>query len=242
MFNRLVVKLFAVLFFTGTCVSINAQNYSVTNLSDHEGLFGIFGGFVLSHLDQPLSEGYLDHKRLYHQGYEAGIKLEMYRSNFIRGNTTVSYQQTGSSEWYQNGDQWEQMDVNLQSIRLSINPLMLKSPGDFFHVYAGGGFYGSYIFKQDFVNPHPDFIRNESNEIDNKDIGLNAMVGMRVWNFEVELQAGYGFLDLTTRADETVARQRYYSANISFLLDKVIRERKSCKDKRQLTRLKKRRG
>ena len=132
------------------------------------------------------------------------------------------------------------MEINLQSVKLSINPLIFKTPGDFFHVYGGGGFYGSYIFNQEILNPHQDFILDSKGNVDNKDLGVNLLGGVNFWNLEVEVQVGFGMLGIAKRIDESKAQQRFASVTLAYMFDRDKTEVKSCKDKRKLTRMTKR--
>ena len=214
-----------------------AQSYSFESVSDNDGLFGFYGGYVLSHLDQPLNAGYTNNERMYHTGFEAGVKAEMYRGLYFRGNSTLSWFQSGSTEFYQSGDQYQQMDVNLQSIKLTINPLVFKTFGDFFQLYAGGGMYGSYILNQEVIQHNPAFILNEVDELEKIDLGAHALAGINIWNFEIEANIGYGIVDLAMREDGTGARQRFGSITLAYIMDRVTREVKNCKDKRRLTKM-----
>ena len=222
-------------------IGLFAQNYSFEYTSDQEGLFGFFGGYVLSHLDQPINEGYTNNQRIYHTGFEGGVKVEMYRGIYFSGHSTLSYFQSGSTEFYQNGEQWQQMDIDLQSVKLVINPLVWRTYGGLFHVFAGGGMYGSYIIKQEMSQYNPEFLLNNVDELNKLDLGVHGVAGFKFWNIEVEAAVGYGFIDLAERTNANPARQRFGSISMAYMFDRVIRETKSCKDKRRLTRQDKRR-
>ena len=236
--NFKICAFLAALIFSGSL--LQAQSYSFTFKSAEDGLFGLYGGYVFSYLNQPMSEFFPDGKRTYQQGWEAGIKIEMWRGLYVRGNATLSYQQTGAIEYFGTEAGSDPMEIDLQSVRLSVNPLVFKTPGDFFHLYGGGGFYGSYIFKQDITNPHEDFILNDEGMMGDKDLGVNILGGVNLYNIELEIQVGFGLVNLAERLDGSPAKQRFASVSLAYMFDRDRTTTKSCKDKRRLTRVTKR--
>ena len=205
-------------------------------LSPESGAFGIFGGVVLSELGQiapPASTG-LSHQLK--QGFEVGVKKEIYRSQWLKGNLYASYLQLGSQEYYQEENIYKEATVDLKAIKVALTPLLLKVGGDFVHGYAGGGMYGTYFIEQSVSSPliNGDDYWSNGPELEKIDYGLNLLAGFHLWNFQLEFHAQYGKQKLGDRFDGSVAKQEFYSLTLAYMFINRDITRKSCKDTRFL--------
>ena len=143
------LRVLGILLFT-FFILVNAK--AQLSFTDQAGGFGPFGGYVLSTLKQPLLAGAPADKIAYREGFEVGLKSELYRFNYLRGNLTASYIQLGSAEWAQSENTFSEVDVSLKAFKASFDPLLFKIGSDFIHGYAGGGVYGTFFVDQE-VSP-----------------------------------------------------------------------------------------
>ncbi|MDH3652095.1 MAG: hypothetical protein OEQ53_20580, partial [Saprospiraceae bacterium] len=203
-------------------------------MTPEAGAFGLFGGLIRSDLGQVsmIEEAGLSH-RVY-QGFEVGLKAEMYRTELFKGNVYASYIQLGSHEYGDIESSSSEMTVDLQAAKAVITPLMLKAGTDFVHGYAGGGVYGMYIFDQvvnGTTNAQDQWASGP--ELKELDYGLNLVAGMHVWNLELEVHAQYGLAELGERFDGTIAKSKFYGVSLSYMFIQRDMTRKSCRRPKQ---------
>ncbi|MCB0668902.1 MAG: hypothetical protein KDC80_23925 [Saprospiraceae bacterium] len=226
-----VLRLFvSLLFFFILILPSDAQ----IGFSDQSGGFGPFIGLVQSNLLQPArvgdKVGVLD---MYH-GWEAGIKSELYRTKWMRGNLMASYLQQGATEYFEVENSTRSVDIGLQQIKLALNPLIFKVGDDFFHGYAGGGIYGSYIIKQELSDPSiADQYWTNGDELTGRDVGLDFIAGIHIWKFDIEAHAQYGLLELGKRWDGSTVKHQFFGLHIAYLWVNNHLTVKSCRDSRK---------
>ena len=205
-----------------------------TSFSDQSGGFGPFVGLIRSNLKQPLPDGIQQGILDGYKGWEAGLKSEIYRTRWMRGNVMASYLQLGAIEYFQDENVTRPVDVDLQALKLAVNPLLFKVGDDFLHGYAGGGFYGSYIIKQRISEKDLEGnLWSGGGELSARDLGLDFVAGIHIWYFDIEAHAQYGMLDLGTRLDGSTVRHQYYGLSIAFLWVNQHLTVKSCRDTRK---------
>lgn len=225
--SRLFIYL---LFFSIVIVPTTAQ----VGFSDQSGGFGPFIGMVRSNLLQPArageKTGILD---MYH-GWEAGVKSELYRTKWMRGNLMASFVQQGASEYFEVENTTRPVDIDLQQIKLALNPLIFKIGDDFFHGYAGGGIYGSYIIKQEFSDPSiASQYWSSGDELTGRDVGLDFTAGIHIWKFDIEAHAQYGLLELGTRWDGSTVKHQFFGLHLAYLWVNNHLTVKSCRKTRK---------
>jgi hypothetical protein len=226
-----VTRLFVCLFIlsTGTL-----QLHSQVNFSDQAGGFGPFIGLIRSNLKQPQLGGDKTGVLDMYQGWEAGLKSEMYRTQWLRGNILASFVQQGATEYFQTENTVRPVDIDLQEIKLAVNPLLFKVGSDFFHGYLGGGIYGSYIINEKISDP--DLVGQywtSGDELKGGDIGLDLTAGIHIWSFDIEAHAQYGLLDLGARWDGSTVRHQFFGLSLTYLYVNQHVTRKSCRDTRK---------
>ena len=229
------LRILGILLFT---FFILANAKAQLSFTDQAGGFGPFGGYVLSTLQQPLLPGAPATKTAYQEGFEVGIKSELYRFNYLRGNLSASYIQLGSKEWSQSENTFSEVDVNLKAFKASFDPLLFKIGSDFIHGYAGGGVYGTFFIEQE-VNPdqYSTDYWNGNAELKKFDYGLNAVAGVHIWSFDIELKAHYGLAELGQRFDNSLSKQQFYSLTLAYLWVNQHVTVKSCKRKKSLRKV-----
>jgi hypothetical protein len=202
-------------------------------MSPEAGSFGLYGGIVQSSLGkQPLAENAgLSHQ--YFSGYEVGIKKELYRGDWFKGNLYIGYLQFGSEEFNLESTVSQNTTVDLKAVKVAVTPLLLKAGSDFIHGYAGGGAFGSMIIEQSiegYEGSNDYWTTGE--ELEKIDYGLHLQAGVHVWNFELEFNAQFGQQELGLRRDESKAESTFYSLTLSYMFINRNITRKSCKDTR----------
>jgi len=202
--------------------------------SDQSGGFGPFIGLVRSNLKQPQVGGSKVGVLDMYQGWEAGLKSEIYRTRWMRGNVMASFVSQGASEVFTVENTSRPVDIDLQQIKLAVNPLLFKIGDDFFHGYFGGGVYGSYIINQKISDPDiADQYWTSGNELSGRDLGLDFAAGVHIWKFDIEAHAQYGLLDLGTRWDGSTVRHQFFGIHLAYLWVNNHLTVKSCKDTRK---------
>ncbi len=208
------------------------------SFTDQAGGFGPFGGYVLSTLKQPLLAGIPSDKVAYHEGFEVGIKSELFRFRYLRGNLSASYIQLGAMEWAPSENTLNEVDVTIKAFKAALDPFLFKVGTDFIHGYAGGGVYGTFFFNQGIT---PDLYSTEywngQTELKKFDYGVNAVAGMHIWSFDVEFKAQYGLAELGQRFDNTQAKQKFFSITLAYLYVNQHVTVKSCKRKKGLRKV-----
>jgi hypothetical protein len=203
------------------------------NFSDQSGGFGPFIGLIRSNLKQPQPGGeklgILDG----YKGWEAGLKSEIYRTRWMRGNVMASYMKLGATEYFQSENVNRPVDVELQELKLAVNPLLFKVGNDFLHGYFGGGIYGSYIIDQKISEPDLEGQLWSADQLKASDVGLDFAAGIHVWYFDIEAHAQYGLVDQGTRVDGSPVRHQFYGLSIAYLWVNQHLTVKSCRDNRK---------
>ena len=209
------------------------QASAQVNFSDQSGGFGPFFGLVRSNLKQPqVGGGSQSLSDMYH-GWEAGIKSELYRTKWLRGNLMASYVQQGANEYFQADGNSVPVEVNLKEVKLALNPILFKVGGDYLHGYIGGGIYGSYIIEQELSNPELTAeYWNGAEKLSGADYGLDFTAGIHIWQFDIEAHAQYGLADLGTRWDGSPVRHNFFGISIAYLYVNQHLTVKSCRDHR----------
>ncbi len=229
------LRILGILVFTVMLLSSASAQLTFT---DQAGGFGPFGGLVLSTLKQPIPTASTVDKISYKQGFEAGLKSELYRFRYLRGNLSASYIQLGSIEYAQTENSFAETEVNLKAFKAALDPFLFKIGNDFIHGYAGGGAYGTFFFEQE-VSPtsYADDYWNGQQELKKFDYGVSAVAGVHIWSFDIEFKAQFGLSDLGTRFDNTLARQQFYSITLAYLYVNQHVTVKSCKRKKSLRKV-----
>ena len=203
--------------------------------TDQAGGFGPYGGLVWSTLGQPAIDGA---KTQYQQGFEVGIKSELYRFNHLRGNLSGGYMKLGAKEYIQSENNFTEAEVDLQAFKAALDPLLIKVGNDFIHGYAGGGVYGTFFIEQEVTSPSPnEEYWNGAAELDKFDYGVSAVAGVHVWNFDIEFKAQFGLAELGQRVDQSLAKQQFYSLTLAYLWVNQHTTVKTCKRKKSLRKV-----
>lgn len=217
----------------GTFLFFGNSAIAQIQFSQQAGGFGFYGGLTLSQLEQPIDLGQPETKIPYLKGFEAGVKSEVYRTRWMRGNVMLGYAQMGANEWVQMEGAWQPTTIDLQQIKFALNPFIFKAGGDFFHGYIGGGGYGSFMINQEITGPMPqENYWTDASELTKYDFGLDLLAGIHVWNFDIEFHAQYGMNELGIRPDGSIAKQQFYSITLSYLYVNQHLTIKSCRDHR----------
>lgn len=208
-----------------TALHANAQ----INFSEQAGGFGPYVGLSKSSLqqnyggeDQSLSEMY--------QGFELGLKTELYRTRWMRGNIIAAYSQQGANEYVELDNSMTPMELEMKQVKLVFDPIMFKAGPDFYHFYAGGGIYGSYLIEQTFTDPEMATRQWQEGELSKRDFGLDFAAGIHLRHFDIEARAQYGLSDLATRFDGSVVRTQFFGISIAYLYVNQHLTVKSCRD------------
>ena len=221
-----IIGIFVVILTILNSEQIQAQ----INFSDQSGGFGPYLGLIRSNLKQPTPGGKQGVFDMY-QGFEVGIKSELYRTQWMRGNLIASYLQQGAHENFDVENTNQPVDVNLKQVKLALNPLLFKAGSDMIHGYVGGGVYGSYIIEQGISD---EALRDQywsgAEELSGKDVGLDLVAGIHVWAFDIEAHAQYGFLELGTRWDGSPVKHKFFGLSIAYLYVNQHVTRKNCRD------------
>ncbi len=218
--------LFSLLIVSFACTAGMSQLY----FSKESGGFGPYVGVVRSHLMAPSG----NNTGFVQQGYEAGLKAELYRTEWLRGNVMFGWMQHGAQERFIAENAEGLATINLQSMKLNLMPVMLKWGGDKLHAYIGGGAYGAFMIKQDVDAPGlSGNYWQEGNELASTDYGIDISAGIHVWQFDIEFKLQRGLLDLGTRLDGSTVRNRTAGIHLAFLWVNNHTEVKSCRDKRK---------
>ncbi|MDH3245374.1 MAG: hypothetical protein OEM26_12210 [Saprospiraceae bacterium] len=203
-------------------------------MTPEAGAFGLFGGVVRSDLGQVsmIENAGLSHT--YYQGFELGLKAELYRTELFKGNIYASYIQLGSHEFGDVESSATEVTVDLKAAKAVITPFMLKGGTDFVHGYAGGGVYGMYIFEQaiDAIGTAGDHWASGP-ALKELDYGLNLVAGVHVWNLELEINAQYGWAELGERFDGSIAKSKFMGLSLSYMFIQRDITRKSCRKTKQ---------
>ena len=219
------------LFFT--LLFFSNQLLAQAQFSDQAGGFGPFIGLVRSNLKQPQLGGGQQSIADMYQGWEVGIKSELYRTKWLRGNLMASYVQQGANEYFEAGNSSQPIEVNLKEVKLALNPLLFKVGGDYLHGYIGGGVYGSYIVEQSISNPELSAqYWNGAEKLSGADVGIDVAAGIHIWQFDIEAHAQYGLVDLGTRWDGSPVRHNFFGLSIAYLYVNQHLTVKSCRDHR----------
>lgn len=205
--------------------------------TDQAGGFGPFIGRVVSNLGQPMIEGQPSSSIFDHQGWEFGIKSEIYRTTYLRGNLMASYIQLGSREFIPSETDFREVNVNLQAIKVALNPLLFKIGNDFIHGYAGAGIYGTFLFDQEVESDVNTDNYWQSEELKEIDYGLDLVAGVHVWSFDIEFHAQLGASEMGKRFDGTPVKQQFFGISLAYLYVNQHVTRKSCKNKKSLKRM-----
>ena len=224
----------AVVFTLFVLASAKAQ----LTFTDQAGGFGPFGGLVMSTLKQPVPTGAPASDIQYANGFEVGIKSELYRFRYLRGNLSASYIQLGAPEFAQTENTFINTDVSLKAFKAALDPFLFKIGNDFIHGYAGGGAYGTFFFEQ-AVTPDDYTLGywNGQDELKKFDYGVSAVAGVHIWSFDLEVKAQYGLSDLGIRSDLSAARQQFYSLTLAYLWVNQHTTVKTCKRKKSLRKV-----
>ncbi len=210
------------------CIFFPALVFSQIQFTEQSGGVGLYVGYLQSDLRQPESPKFPSVSSI-HTGWEIGIKKEMYRTKWMRGNVMIGYAQLGAEEWMQEESNWTQANIDLQAIKLAFDPIFLKAGNDNFHVYAGGGLYGTFIFdQQPSITPY----WSSGDELSNVDGGLDIAAGIHIWRFDIEFHAQYGLSELGRRLDNSIVKQRFFGVHLTYLHVNQHVTVKSCRDKR----------
>ncbi len=208
------------------------------SFTDQAGGFGPFGGYVISTLKQPGLDGSATDRSLYRKGFEVGIKSEMYRFRYLRGNIMASYIRLGAHEYLPGENNLQDVEVDLQAFKAAFNPFLFKVGNDFLHGYAGGGGYGTFYINQEVSAQQPlENYWNGEQELRKFDYGLDLVAGVHVWNFDIEFHAQLGMADLGERFDNTLAKQQFFSITLAYLYVNQHVTVKSCKNKKSLRKV-----
>ena len=202
-------------------------------MSPESGAFGLYGGIVQSSLGkQPLAES-AGFSHQYYSGFEFGIKKELYRGDWFKGNLYIGYLQFGSEEFHQEAPEWQNTTIDIKAVKLAMTPLLLKVGSDAIHGYAGGGAFGSLLIEQSIQGYEgANDYWTSGEELEKIDYGLHLQAGVHVWNFELEFNAQFGQQELGLRIDESVAESTFYSLTLSYMFINRNITRKNCKDTR----------
>lgn len=204
------------------------------NFSDQSGGFGPFIGLVGSNLLQPQKVGEKVSVLDMYRGWEAGIKSELFRTKWMRGNLLASYVKQGATEYFEVENTSTPVDIDLQQIKLALNPLIFKVGDDLFHGYLGGGIYGSYIINQEISEPSlTGQYWTSGDELKGRDVGLDFVAGFHIWKFDIEAHAQYGLLELGTRWDGSPVKHQFFGLHIAYLWVNNHLTVKSCRDTRK---------
>ncbi len=207
------------------------------SFTDQAGGFGPFIGRVASNLGQPTIPGQPESKITDHQGWEFGLKSEIYRTNYLRGNLMASYIELGAKEYIPTETDFREVNVNLKAVKAALNPLLLKLGSDFLHGYAGAGIYGTFLIDQEVaadVNTEDYWQQKELKEID---YGLDLVAGIHIWSFDIEFHAQLGAAELGKRFDNSPVKQQFFGISLAYLYVNQHVTRKSCKNKKSLKRI-----
>lgn len=216
-----------------------ATSYGQLSFTQQAGGFGPFIGRVVSNLGQPMLSGQPEGSILDHQGWEFGLKSEIYRTNWLRGNLMASYIELGAKEWIPSETDFRELEFNLKAIKAAIDPLIFKVGDDFIHGYIGGGIYGTFFFDQELVSTASTENYVVDGDVKEIDFGLDLTAGVHIWSFDLEFHAQYGARDIGQRFDGTGIRQEFYGIHLAYLYVNQNVTRKTCRNKNSLKRYKK---
>ncbi len=208
--------------------------FAQVSFTDQAGGFGPIVGRVVSNLGQPVLPGAPESSIFDKQGWELGLKSEIYRTTWMRGNLMASYVELGAKEWRPNETSFTEVDVNLKAVKAAVNPILFKVGNDFIHGYAGGGVYGTFFFDQEIESSIPTEDYFQEDKLKEIDYGLDLAAGIHIWSFDIEFHAQYSWRDIGHRYDDTAVRQEFYGLSIAYLYVNQNVTRKNCRNKKSL--------